>query len=314
MRTQGGLEPRVATCSSVHPVGTGSLTVAQVQSATATVERARLPPVHRSPNDRNGCPTCWVPAPCTMGLERSLRRSDQPCGQHHRSIVRSAILLALVVVALTSQLALLKYNECSDIQQTARSFQVTPNSQPLSEQSSLSLAHQLPLTHRVASSSTCIDSRSHRYAPASWEPRVSLEHQRQFALGKYNLIAKGSGEINACGPLISYLSHIQHSEGIFGTLAEFGVHHGRFTGFLFTTARATEKLVVGDLFAQQDKNVDKSGLGDKKMFLRSLETYGMMPRDLHALIEASTDELPFDLNRKAKAEPFRMISVDASHT
>ena len=152
------------------------------------------------------------------------------------------------------------------------------------------------------------------YAPASYHPRISLNDQRHFALGGYSKIAKGSGEVNACGPIISLLSRLQHSQGIYGTLAEFGVHHGRFTGFLFTTARTTEKLLVGDLFAQQDKNVDKSGLGDKKMFLQGLLTYGLHPRALHAVVEASTDELPFDFSRKAHAEPFRMVSVDASHT
>jgi hypothetical protein len=107
---------------------------------------------------------------------------------------------------------------------------------------------------------------------------------------------------------------MQHNFRIYGTLAEFGVHHGRFTGFLFTTARTTEKLVAGDLFSQQNKNVDKSGRGDARKFLQGTQTYGVNASQIYALIEASTDELPFDLSSKAKFEPFRIVSVDASHT
>jgi hypothetical protein len=172
----------------------------------------------------------------------------------------------------------------------------------------------LPSTHRVAPMNECIASKSATYAQASNEPRILLETQKQFALGGYSQIAKGSGEITACGPIISRLSQLQHSLGIYGSLAEFGVHHGRFTGFLFTTARMTEKLIVGDLFAQQEKNLDQSGLGDKKRFLQGILTYGLQPEALHAVLEGSTDELSFDLSRKIEAEPFRIVSVDASHT
>ena len=226
-------------------------------------------------------------------------------GGSNRSTVRSIIFLALIVAALTSQLSLLSHHDCSS---RSRSFQV-----PI-QPTAITHTRPLPSTHRLAQPHECIASRSTDYAPASFHARVSLNDQQQFALGGYNKIARGSGDVNACGPIISVLSRLQHAQGIYGTLAEFGVHHGRFTGFLFTTARVTEKLLVGDLFAQQDKNVDRSGLGDKRMFLRGLLTYGLDPRAIHAVVEASTDELPFDFSRKALAEPFRIVSVDASHT
>lgn len=172
--------------------------------------------------------------------------------------------------------------------------------------------HRLASTYRQAN--TCPQARSRQAAKASSEPKLDLSIQRTFANGGYNQIARGSGDVNAVGMIINVLSKLQHASGLYGTLAELGVHHGRFTGFLFITARQTEKLVVGDLFEQQDKNVDKSGLGDRRRFLEGLSTYGLSESHLHRIFTGSTDELPFDWSSRDDFEPFRLISVDASHT
>jgi hypothetical protein len=173
---------------------------------------------------------------------------------------------------------------------------------------------QLPATYRVAAADQCRNVKSTKFSKASNDPKVSLEDQREFAHGGYTKRARGSGDVNAVGPIVNMLSQIQHGKGIYASIAELGVHHGRFTGFLFVTARSTEKLIVADLFEQQDKNVDKSGLGDKKRFLKGLQTYALGEQDVHTLFTGSTDELAFDWPDQAGFEPFRMISVDASHT
>ena len=73
-------------------------------------------------------------------------------------------------------------------------------------------------------------------------------------------------------------------------------------------------LVVGDIFEQQDKNVDGSGFGDKRMFMQGLTTYGLSESDLFLVHTGSTDEIPFDWSSSAGFTPFRMFSVDAGHT
>ena len=157
-------------------------------------------------------------------------------------------------------------------------------------------------------------SESLDFAPSSSLPKISLDQQRALASGGYNQIAKGSGEITAAGIIINLLSQHQHAKGMYGTVAELGVHHGRFTSFLFSTARQSESLVAADLFAQQNKNVDLSGHGDYQRFLAGLRTYGLQKSDLHTLFSGSTTELPLDWSNQADFAPFRLISVDASHT
>jgi len=239
---------------------------------------------------------------------------------------RIILFVAITAISLISQWILLEDSFCNysgEIQEHRRL--VLPSSSSSTARgernshggtSPTSTTSRLPSRHRRASASECLKNvNSFRRAPESAQPKLSLKRQRAFALGGYNQIARGSGEVHTAGPILNLISKVQHGRGLYGTLAELGVHHGRFTGFLFITARLTEKLVAGDLFEQlQHRNVDKSGLGDKRRFLKGLETYGYTTTDLHTLFEGSTDELPFDWSEKAGFEPFRMISVDASHT
>jgi len=96
----------------------------------------------------------------------------------------------------------------------------------------------LPDTYRISSSEICLKNwKSTQHAIANSIPKLSLALQRTFAAGGFNKIARGSREVNAVGPIINLISKLQHSRGIFGSLGETGVHHGRFTGFLFVTAR-----------------------------------------------------------------------------
>jgi hypothetical protein len=204
-------------------------------------------------------------------------------------------------------------------QQQQKQQSVKHNAQPeylLASLASTSTSKsRLPDTYRYAN--VCQNHRDITVAaaPASSKSKLSTQHIHDFCDGGYLKIARGSGDVNLVGPIITSLSKQQHETGIYGSLAELGVHHGRFTGFLFITARTTEKLVVADLFENlQHQNVDKSGLGDKRRFLQGIQTYGLAQEDLHTLYVGSTDEIPFDWSDKAGFEAFRMISVDAGHT
>jgi Methyltransferase domain len=161
----------------------------------------------------------------------------------------------------------------------------------------------------------CRFYKSHQYAFPSTIPKVSIDMQTRLAMGGYEEIAKGSGTVTAAGSILASLSQIQHSKGVYGTVGELGVHHGRFTSFLFATARSTEALVVADLFEEhQSENVDLSGLGDFGQFVKGLSVYGLSRRDLHAIHRGNTGELPLDWSAQSNFAPFRLISVDASHT
>jgi hypothetical protein len=128
-------------------------------------------------------------------------------------------------------------------------------------------------------------------------------------------IAKGSGDAAAAGPLLVELSRLQHSSGIAGAVGELGVHHGRFASFLFSTARRHEPLVVADLFLEhQEENVDLSGLGDYRQFVKGLNVYGLNKSDLHTVYRGNTAGLPLDWSSQANFGPFRLVSVDAGHT
>lgn len=51
----------------------------------------------------------------------------------------------------------------------------------------------------------------------------------------------------------------QHELGIFGSVGEIGVHHGKFLIPIIGNALAGEPAVALDLFEDQSSNVDVSG-------------------------------------------------------
>lgn len=153
-----------------------------------------------------------------------------------------------------------------------------------------------------------------KYSGSTMQPRVALEYIKKITQGGWENIERGSGPVDLVGFFTMFLSKLQHKAGIFGSVCELGVHHGRYTSTLFITAREHEKLIVADVFGQQEKNVDNSGLGDKEKFLASLAEYGLSSSDLHTLFTGSTEEIPKDWSVQEGFEQFRLISVDAGHT
>lgn len=180
------------------------------------------------------------------------------------------------------------------------------------------LPRRLPSDFRFAKPEECPAASKDKltnFANASMTSKIPYSHQKDFVMGGYQKIDKGSGDFRLVAPLTMKLSRVQHEHGIFGTVAELGVHHGRFTGTLFVTARETEKLLAADLFEDlQYQNIDVSGYGNKQAFLRGLQSYGLQESDLHLIHTGSTEDLPFDWHIQKDFEPFRLISVDAGHT
>lgn len=175
----------------------------------------------------------------------------------------------------------------------------------------------MPSPYRLADEETCKPpTKTTRTATSSSAPIVDINATKQLALGGYEKISKGSGVIPQAGPLLMILSQVQtRNLALTGSVAEIGVHHGRFTSFLFVTARNDEALVVADLFEElQDLNVDHSGSGNKQKFLQGMQTYGLQEKDLHTVFTGSSMDIPFDWSEQAGFAPFRLISIDGGHT
>ncbi len=102
-------------------------------------------------------------------------------------------------------------------------------------------------------------------------------------------------------------------QAISGDICEIGIHHGRFFLALENAARSGEECVAIDVFENQDRNVDRSGLGDATIFHKNLNAYGADPS--RVVVKAS-DSTSFEVRRyfDARDRPIRLFSVDGGHT
>lgn len=113
---------------------------------------------------------------------------------------------------------------------------------------------------------------------------------------------------------VYFLSNIQHELGIFGSVGEIGVHHGKFFIGLSMTSCLSETLFVCDLFSSlQHLNKDKSGSGDEFQFQFNLQKFGLDISQVVLFTGSSLDLKP-DWFFKQKIPPFRLFSIDGGHT
>ncbi|KAL7558360.1 hypothetical protein ACA910_004025 [Epithemia clementina (nom. ined.)] len=164
---------------------------------------------------------------------------------------------------------------------------------------------------------TCSGRRRSHVAKPTNETKVTAENRARFVReGLYENIGKGSGSYHVAGVVLHTMSQVQHSKlGIFGTVGEIGVHHGRFTSFLYMTAQETEPLIAVDLFeALQDENVDMSGMGSLKRFVESLSLYGLGESDVQTFTTSSLDLDVEGSSWLADKPGIRLLSVDGGHT
>lgn len=108
---------------------------------------------------------------------------------------------------------------------------------------------------------------------------------------------------------MALLSLTQVQMGLHGAVGEIGVHHGMFAIIVAHQARRGERVLAADLFnALQHLNVDGSGSGDLRKFLRNTARFGI-PRDALDLHVGLSTALPLQY-----AQPLRLFSVDGGHT
>ncbi|KAI9028576.1 hypothetical protein DFJ74DRAFT_703539 [Hyaloraphidium curvatum] len=113
--------------------------------------------------------------------------------------------------------------------------------------------------------------------------------------------------------LVQLLSQHQARLGICGAAAEIGVHHGRFASAVAHTLKGAERMLAVDVFSDQEKNLDGSGLGDRSIFERNMARFGVHPGRQSHVVQASSAELSAKDVLDAVG-PVRLFSVDGGHT
>lgn len=109
------------------------------------------------------------------------------------------------------------------------------------------------------------------------------------------------------------LSQQQEQLSVEGSVVEIGVHHGRFfIGLWLTSPNADQQSLAIDLFDQQDLNVDKSGKGDRDIFLRNVKRWAKDANGVVVLAADSTSLTSADVIERVG--PVRLFSIDGGHT
>ncbi len=131
-------------------------------------------------------------------------------------------------------------------------------------------------------------------------------------------VSKGHRQVEGwCSPLAMHLTlgvdEMQQAEGISGSVAEIGVHHGKLFILLMLCARHGERALAMDLFDQQEHNVDASGLGDEAVFLANVRQH-VGDTTPPVVLKGDTTHLDGQQVRSTIGASCRLFSVDGGHT
>ena len=129
-----------------------------------------------------------------------------------------------------------------------------------------------------------------------------------------NYLEHGIGQVEGwlsplSASMIAHLSLEQVRAGLRGDVCEIGVHHGKLFLVLANASIAGERAHAVDVFGDQEKNVDRSGAGDRAVFERHVAAFA--PGAQVEIIQESSLDLErvgFLRNR------FRLMSIDGGHT
>lgn len=95
-----------------------------------------------------------------------------------------------------------------------------------------------------------------------------------------------------------------------GGVAEIGVHHGKFFILLNQVTEITDVSYAIDVFGMQHLNIDKSGEGNKSIFMQNLADYDKHKGANTVILEM--DSLSF--SNQVIPSSLRFISIDGGHT
>ena len=108
-------------------------------------------------------------------------------------------------------------------------------------------------------------------------------------------------------------SELQATHGVDGGVGEIGVHHGKFL-IALALLKYRQPSVAIDVFDLQNLNVDRSGRGNKEIFLENFKRYAG-DREIHCVTADSMQLTPgkiFEVT--GMVSPLSMFSVDGCHT
>ncbi|MCW0234839.1 MAG: class I SAM-dependent methyltransferase [Ferrovibrio sp.] len=111
---------------------------------------------------------------------------------------------------------------------------------------------------------------------------------------------------------IDSLLDLQLESGVQGAVGEIGVHHGKLFLLLALGRRPGESAFAIDVFDDQHLNLDRSGAGDRDIFLANARRWLEPANRLDILQRSSLDVRPDDLLRLCG--PVRLASIDGGHT
>lgn len=113
---------------------------------------------------------------------------------------------------------------------------------------------------------------------------------------------------------LTFFSRLQAREGVGGSVAEIGVHHGRLFIALCLLRSDSETAVGIDVFEDQHLNVDASGRGSREHLEAHLERFVSDRQGVQVEKADSLQVEPRRLLRLVDDQPVRLFSVDGCHT
>ena len=114
---------------------------------------------------------------------------------------------------------------------------------------------------------------------------------------------------------IDYILEIgnhQNRSSIRGSIGEIGVHHGKLFILLNLLTQKNEHSFAIDLFNDQKENIDRSGLGDLKIFKSHLNSYAINKENIQ-IISTNSLTIDKDFYKEVTYDKFKLFSIDGGH-
>lgn len=115
--------------------------------------------------------------------------------------------------------------------------------------------------------------------------------------------------------ILKLVREIHLENNVLGDIVEIGVHHGKLFFLMAAASRPDEKCIAIDLFDDQEKNLDHSGMGSLSTFSQHIEDY--FPHLKRQIIAVSADSMSFtpaNIRQRLDISGARLFSVDGGHT
>jgi hypothetical protein len=114
--------------------------------------------------------------------------------------------------------------------------------------------------------------------------------------------------------ICEFLRRDHLSNGVVGSIAEIGVHHGKLFFLLSHIGDENSQLIAIDLFEDQEKNVDSSGSGNRQIFEKHLSTYFPYLKNRVRIVSGDSMAFVPSAVQEVFREKVRIFSVDGGHT